>query len=260
MKVIHYIYEYPDYINLNLELKEIPLEQMTDVVNKLKSIGIAIPYKTFSDFPGLSEIIEDSLKKGEITVSNDGVFRCKKCGNGGTYPLYKGGPNKGKPNYNKERRYPFGIKFNTGFISFKNSGDYCQECLKEFDIINVVAQKILELNLPIEIKIRAYDLSKKTKFIKDDERKCFNCGKTMFESEMNREHRIMDSSTYPAECPHCKAASLFLGHTHRSTGKFRMLTIEEYNQKVKLLKIRHYNSELKTVSYSEIRMKDGRIY
>ncbi len=258
MKVIPHIYEYPDHINLTLDLQEIALDKMNTLVANLKSIGIFVPYKTFCDFPGLSEIIEDSLKKGEITVSNDGISRCKKCGAGGSYPRYRAGPKKGERNYNKPRHYPSGIKFNTGFISFKNSGDYCQDCLKNYDIINMTIQKILDMNLPIEIRISGH--SQKTKFIRDEERKCYNCGKTMFESEMNREHRIMDNSTYPAECPHCQATTLFLGKLHGSTGKFRMLTIEEYTKIMKERKIRNFRGEDKLVYYSELSWKDGRVY
>jgi hypothetical protein len=260
MNIIHSIYEYPDHINLNLDIQEISLDKMNDLVKSLKSIGITIPYRTFTEFPGLSEIIEESLKRGMIEVSNDGISRCKKCGCGGTYSIYKSGPNKGNPNYNKEKRYPSGIKFNMGFISFKNSGDYCQDCLIKYDIINVVVQKILDLNLPIEIKVHAHDLDKKTKFVRDNERKCFSCEKTMYESEMNREHRIMDSSTYPAECPHCQATSLAFGKIHGSTGKFRMLTIEEYTHIMKDRKIRHYNTESKSASYSDVMWKNGRVY
>ena len=258
MELKRHVYNYTDYTNVHIELNKLTNAEVSDWASKLKTIGLDIQLNTYTDFPGLSDIIKASIDSGVITLSGDGVSMCKKCGAGGDYPLYHAGPNKGKPNYNKKRYYPQGIKFNQGFISFKNSGDYCQMCSEEFDITNLAINTILENNLPVEIRIRGY--SEKTKYIEDPEYKCFACGELMYESEMNRCQRIMDSSTYPAQCPKCGAVHVVFGTSHSNTGKFRMLTIEDYTEKSKLLKVVSAVENGKATRWFDISFKNGRIW
>lgn len=257
MKMDYNIYNAPTHTNLTVDFHEMSDEELQTISLKLRSIGVDIHLNEYSDFSGLNEIIQTSIKRGIITLYHDGVSHCKKCGCGRSYPKYKSGPNKGKPNYNKKPYYESGITFNRGFISFKNSGDYCAKCVEEFDIITTVVNIILEKNLPIEIKIAGY--SDKTHYIKDDERKCYSCGKTMYESEMNRSDCIMGSATYPSECPHCKALRMVFGKSHDSTGNYRMLTLQEYEEITKNLK-RVYVREDLPRCYNPISFKDGRVW
>lgn len=258
MKIEHHLYNYTDYSNLTVEFKEVSETEMQQLYPQLKSIGIDIHFKEYSNFPGLSDIIRRSLEIGTISISGDGVSFCTKCHCGGKYPLYKSGSNKGQPNYNKKKYYPHGITFNRGIVSFRNSGDYCSKCVADFDILNTVVNVILENDLSIEILIPGH--TDKTRYIKDEEYKCHSCGKTMYETEMNRSDRIMDSSTYPAECPHCKALSIAFGKSHSRTGKFRMLTLKEYAEIARNVKRVSSKGNSNERCYSDVSFKNGRLW
>lgn len=252
------IHEYPDSVNISAEFKDIKKTEMSELIRRMRTAGIDIRYHTHTDFPGLSDIIERSIETGELTCSyGDGVTRCLKCGRGGQYPLYKAGPNKGKQNYDKPMNYPQGITFNRGFISFRNSANYCHSCHEEFKIIDMAISIILEKDLPVEIQIRGHE--EKTRYIKDQQRKCFSCGNTMYETEMNRSHRLMDSSTYPAQCPHCKAVAMMFGKSHSTEKGFRMLTVADYLEKVKLLKV-CFDLQNGAWRYSNVTIKNNRVW
>lgn len=152
------------------------------------------------DNPLMREIIQDSLEEGTLN------WRTKR--DKGWCP-------------NCENTSYRGIKFNDGFVSIKGFVDFCNECKKELNPIDTICNYIIEHGLPIEIEENGYD----TGYIKDEVRKCRECGKEMYKSEMGDIPTLMGGGTFKGKCPHCGAeAGLFMSHDY--TNKFRMIKNE----------------------------------
>lgn len=189
-----------------------------------KSIDFIKRATFHSDNPVIAKIIESSLNLGTFKFEYIHNMRycpvCKKSAGYAKYPRNGRHHRKGDTNINKPLSFS-GVIINRGFISFSGAGDFCKECNDKHNYVDNVISIILEKKLPIEL-IR----DKRSLFKKDDERECFNCKQTMYESEMTKRNTIMGDGYYPAGCPKCKAESLLFGQNHKHTMKFRMLPNE----------------------------------
>lgn len=173
------------------------------------------------ELPLFGQIIEVSLKRGELKWRRKDIHSCPICDKNAGYRAYprRGRYHrKGEPDYDHPKYFD-GVAFNEGFIIFKGMGDICGECENKYNLIHGLIDYILENDLKIQIQKNTH---KSTKYIKDDGRVCFSCKAEMFESEMGRNHTLMGNGTYPSKCPKCGAESLPFGRTHETKG-FRMI-------------------------------------
>ena len=167
----------------------------------------------------LFEIITIAQKEGRMGYSLR-AGTCTICGEGSHIPVFKSGYRKGEKNRDKQW-YDRMVDFRESFVTIQNYTPYgvCKKCLDEG--LEAELSKILSTK---DFKFEWKYLSP-CPYKKDDLRICFSCNKEMYESEMGTERTIMGDGWYPATCPHCGAKSLFLGSSHKNTGKFRIIEI-----------------------------------
>ena len=173
-------------------------------------------------FPFMSRVLRESEEKGKLSWTFDKIRSCSLCDKKYTWQPYKRDTKykrKGDLNIDKPLYYR-GVDFNRGFIHFIGTGDICEDCFKEHDILKRLVDYILDHDLKVEIQKNNY---RATKYIKDNILICFNCGKEMQESKMGKHRTLFGDGSYPSECPHCFAESLPFGKTHKSTNKFVMI-------------------------------------
>lgn len=170
-----------------------------------------------------NEVITKAVRNGKLEWNSVTISRCKYCGErpGGFYP-YKTNSRyhrKGDPNTSKPIRY-CGVQIGGGIL-FSGLAGMCAECWQK-NYLPKIIRYILDNGLPVEIQRN--DIAP-TRYKRDLERECFDCGKTMYESEMGESLRLMGDGYYKSKCPHCGAeATIFT--SHNQTGKFRMITAE----------------------------------
>lgn len=190
---------------------------IVDEAKKERAIGL-------DDFS--NEVIAQALKSGLLQWCAVDISRCKYCEKrpGGYYPYRSGGRyhRKGDPNTSRPIRYG-GVQTGDG-IRFNGLAGMCAECWREKYLPKIV-RHILENDLPVEIQKN--DIAP-TRYKRDPERQCFKCGKTMYESEMSDSRTLMGDGYYKSTCPHCGAESTLFSASHKKTGKFRMIPVEEW--------------------------------
>jgi hypothetical protein len=165
--------------------------------------------------PRLNEILRLAVKGGKLDWVYSDVFSCPACGLKGdyqTYPRSSRYHRKGDKNYKKPIRY-FGVRV------FRYESHYmCGTCWKK--AMPVLIDYIISQDLKVEIQQNDYQ---ETRYVVDDLRICYNCKREMYESEMGKLPTLMGRGDYPGVCPHCKAESRFLGSSHKTTDKFRLI-------------------------------------
>jgi len=195
-------------------------EETQKVINKAKqenSYGFELPV--------MNEILRKSEEIGTLTWRYKSIQSCKYCDKKYdyyTYPRSGRYHRKGDKNYSKPKHYS-GIAFNEGFVTIAGHGDMCSECASKYDVVHRLIDYILDNDLKIQIQKNDY---KPTKYIKDEIRICYECGKEIQESKMGKLRAIMGGS-YPGKCPHCGAESLAFGRSHKVTDKFVMTKVGE---------------------------------
>lgn len=194
-------------------------KEAQDIIDKAKE-----EMKIALDNQRAREIIQESLENGTLSWRWDSKARwCPNCYRSAGYAKYKRNSkyhNKGEVNRDKPL-YFRGVKFNSGFIHFQGSIDFCNKCVEKYDIINKIVNYVLDNDLKVEIK------SGKTKYKKDGVRTCYECEKEMYESEMGESRRLMSNTYYKSTCPHCGAKAALFGPYHEITSKFRMIEAED---------------------------------
>jgi len=175
----------------------------------------------------MAELLTNALETGKLTWHWKCFDKCHKCGKKKEYVKFKSGPRKGQNNYTRPVLIR-GLAFNEGFVTFKDRAEFgfCRECsdgVKETLIEHIVVNE-----LPVEIQ--DYD---KTIFIKEAERKCFECNALIWEYDMGLEYTMMGDGRYYSKCPKCGAKQIIFGKSHKSTGKWRA------TRKVELVKVKN---------------------
>lgn len=216
--------------NVSLTYKEIVMldgnardcvQKVVDQAKTENSIGL----DSFSN-----EVIRKAIEQGKLSWGSKKICKCLYCSNKPRgYEKYRSSSRyhrKGDTNYDKPLLY-YAVDPMQGFVIFNGGEGMCTDCW-EGKYKNKIIQYILDNDLPVEIQKNDFA---DTKYVKDVERKCYSCGKTMYESEMGVERTFMGNGNYPAKCPHCGAVSAFLGKNHELTGNFRMVKLKEDENK-----------------------------
>ena len=167
-----------------------------------------------------NQVISEAIKIGELDWHYMQISSCEHCGKLPRYIPYKSNSRyhkKGEPNFSKPWYHP-GVRIEHMY----SVSAICCDCWN--GMLPQIIKVILDKDLPVEI--RKNEIAK-TRYVKDVERVCYQCGKTMWESEMSERPTIMGNGRYKAGCPHCGAESLFLGDHHKQTGKFRLIKAKQ---------------------------------
>jgi len=176
------------------------------------------------DLPEMGEILFSSIESGKFYWEYTRLNYCKICKKSCDYARYTRSTRyhrRGEKNHSKPI-YFSGLRFNPGFVVIRGYGDMCSECESKYNVIDTLCKYIFDNDLKIEIKNND---KYKTKYKYDQGRKCFNCKKEMYESEMGS-LPAMISGRYKGICPHCGAKSLILEKSHEITDKFRMIQVK----------------------------------
>jgi hypothetical protein len=187
-------------------------QKIIDTAKREAAVGMPIPL--------LNHVITESEKTGTLTWSFLQINSCDLCDKKQGYWTYDRNGRyhrKGDTDYKHPKSYS-GVKFNEGFIRMTGYGDCCVECFNSLKMVELLTDYILDNDLKIEIQKNNY---KHTKYRKDEQRKCYQCKETMFESEMGRRSTLFGDGTYPSKCPHCGAEDVAFGRSHEITREFR---------------------------------------
>lgn len=192
-------------------------DEIQGIVDEAKAVR-AIGLDDFSN-----EVIAQAVMDGHLQWYSVNISRCKYCGERpcGFYPYKSSGRNhrKGEPNTRNPIRYS-GVQTGDGIL-FSGLAGMCAECWDKKYLPKIV-RYILDNDLPVEIQRN--DIAP-TRYKRDLERQCFECGKTMCESEMGERYSPMSGGYSKSKCPHCGAESTIY-NPHKLTGKFRMIPAE----------------------------------
>lgn len=157
--------------------------------------------------PALAGFIADVLAaakaEGRLRFAGRRLRHCKFCGDSPqpAYVPYKGGPNRGLPNY-KKPRYLAGIDLAPGSVSvdgFVRLGG-CGSCIETVKPYLVEALATVRAELPDQLTAEGA-----VRFRRHDRRRCTRCGWEGHEGEMGRLRTLMGDGTYPGICPGCGA-------------------------------------------------------
>ena len=176
------------------------------------------------DLSFIKKVIVELEGEGQIGCLRRPVT-CEICGDRSDIVRFKSGSRRNKTNH-KQSKIVYGVSFAQDVITFEGRPrlgicDKCHERIKP--------------TLKEELSKCRYDYHRyisSCPYRKDDERKCYSCGQTMYESEMGRTPTLMGQGTYPSTCPHCGAKALIFGRNHESTHRWRIIEVEkEKNEK-----------------------------
>jgi len=164
-----------------------------------------------------AEIITEAEKLAKLKYTTRYLDHCMMCNKRSEYPTYKSGRNKGKRNTNKNRTRFYGISFMDKFVIMEgySKWGFCDKC--GFEALEKIKNYIRKNDLHIEMDGEGEN----NKWIKEEERECFNCKEKIWEFDMGLERTLMNDGYYYAGCNKCGAETTMLGKTHHSTGKVR---------------------------------------
>jgi hypothetical protein len=195
------------------------LDGKTSVADTQKRINEIRNEASFGkDKAFILKVVAELESKGRIGFSTDYVS-CEICGKRSTITNYESGKRKGHMNYAKSELVS-GVCFSNDFVRFQGRPrlGICDECYAR------IKEELLATIRPLHFDSSA--LIKDCPYRKDDERLCHQCNQPMYESEMGRQPTLMGNGTFPSDCPKCGAKTGFFGPSHKSTGKWRIITVE----------------------------------
>ncbi len=163
-----------------------------------------------------AEIITEAEKLAKLEYTFRHLDHCMMCNTRSEYPTYKSGRNKGQRNTNKHRVRFYGVSFMDGFVRMEgySKWGFCEECGNK--ALEEIKNYIKKNDLHIEMRGE-----EENKWIKEEERECFNCKEKIWEFDMELERTLMNDGYYYAGCNKCGAETTIFGKTHHSTGKVR---------------------------------------
>lgn len=162
------------------------------------------------------KVVGEGNTKGIIGFIRNTYVSCEICGKRSEIATYKSGRRKGQIK-GKESTLIRGVSFAEDLITFQGH--------PRLGICNDCHDRISDA-LMTELRNNAFDYhyyQGDCPYRKDDERKCYKCGQTMFESEMGRSPALTGQGSYPSTCPHCGEKSLIFGKIHESTHKWQII-------------------------------------
>jgi len=179
--------------------------------------------------PLIGKALAESISTGKFVWHRKPISRCPLCDKHAGYHVFARssrsawGHRKGQPDYSNPKTMP-GIEINPGRVTFKNSGDCCEECNQKDKVIETIKSMILTGEMPIQL-VRDKD----SIFKKDVQRKCHECKELIYESEMGELPAIL-SGKYAGKCHKCGAEEHLFGSKHEITNSFRMIRKAEVAQ------------------------------
>lgn len=236
---------------VNLTLEELKLldikgsEEAQKVIDKAKQeAGYGF------ELPIMNEILRKAVEQGKLTWAHRQIRSCSYCDKKYdyyTYPRSGRYHRKGDKNHNKPKYYS-GLAFNESCVITQGYGDMCYECAERYDVIHKLIDYIIDNDLKVQIQDNDY---KPSKYLKDNIRICFECGKEMRESEMGKLSTLMGDGYYKGKCHHCGAEELPIGRSHKSTNKFDFVENPKAREDVQNIKdlVKEYNKDEKILNF-----------
>jgi len=180
----------------------------------IKRIEARTIYADLSDTEAglIADILTECTDNGRLIFHHSQARHCSICDNkpDPLYVLYKSGPRKGTPNYDKPR-YLNMVELADRFVRMKGSVALgcCRECWGR--IGDAVKEALVDTKVELPMALLASE--DQQKFERFDNRHCKECGWVGHEGEMGRLSVLMGGGSYPGECPNCDARNLALGRT-----------------------------------------------
>lgn len=192
------------FMKLDLTDEEILSLEGSSVPSIVKAIGEIRRKQELSENSWIGRILAEAEVQGELRLTYSRVRDCSECSYSAGYALFKSGPRKGKPNYDKPLskagvRADFGnVRVVFGKGKFPGGYDHiCNDCW--------AAGLELEFNLAypkIQAEIRTLTTNNGKR--KSYAVLCVDCNWSGWEHELGKLPALM-SGTYEGKCPKCGA-------------------------------------------------------
>lgn len=155
----------------------------------------------------IADAVREAQASGRLVWYHRRIRYCPLCESGGGFVLYKSGPRKGRPNYDRPLSMP-GIELAYRFVTIDGSVAMggCQDCIGP--VIPHLKAALVGVPAALPDMLVTEGAQRFNRF---DNRRCTACGWTGHEGEMGRQRTLMGDGTYPATCPSCKAENRIFG-------------------------------------------------
>ena len=149
----------------------------------------------------IADAVSEARLAGRLVWHHRRLRYCPLCEKHGGYALYKSGPRKGRPNYDRPLSMP-GIELAYRFVTIEGSVAMggCQDCIRP--VIPHLKAALVGVPAALPDMLVTEGAQRFNRF---DNRRCTACGWTGHEGEMGRRRTLFDDGTYPATCPSCNA-------------------------------------------------------
>lgn len=171
-----------------------------------------IEFRNRFDLPhGLAGLVADVVNtaraEGKVVHAQSRLRSCRYCGTAPGYVVFKSGPRRGRPNYDKPL-YLYGIEMADRFVRVQGHVTLgaCNGCM-------ALAREPIKAALADERAQVPDALAAEGRppWRRYGKRKCTACGWIGTERQMRPLPVLMGPGTYPGGCPACDAKNLVLG-------------------------------------------------
>lgn len=178
-----------------------------------------------SRFAGfIADVLAAAEREGKLIWIWEQIRSCPVCGKrpDPRYVLYKSGPNRGTPNYDKPR-YLQGVELLPAFVKFQGSVllGACTECM---DAVKPHLEKVLA-ETPVQLPPQLLTDGSR-QWVKRANMHCTVCGWEGHEGQMRQLPTLIGYGSYPGGCPDCSAENHLGGLQIKTVDGFQMVEVK----------------------------------
>lgn len=155
----------------------------------------------------VADVVNEAITSGRLVWHRAKMRHCNPGAHrpDPPYVLYKSGPRRGQPNYDR-RRYLHGRELAQRFINIEGAPlvSACDDCLTPLLPVLVDALARVRVQLPPELSSPGRPDWRRRAL-----RKCTKCTWEGHEGQMTAERTVIGDGWYPAYCPNCGAGGAF---------------------------------------------------
>jgi len=147
----------------------------------------------------IADVVNEARENGRLIYRTERISYCRLCGRTKSYVLFKSGPRRGTPNYNRPI-YMHGHEFARRFVTIQGSVSVggCHECVEAVMPYLPDALRGVPAEVPAVLRAKGEPVRKRY-----DRRRCTKCGWGGHEGEMGQLRTLMGDGYYPGKCPSC---------------------------------------------------------